>query len=68
MIGLIENSIANSPHADAPRTSQEPNLQAPSPNPSVATEGTSNATGVSSGGAEGPKNPAVQVVPFQSLP
>ena len=67
VIGLIENSTANSPNADTPGTSGEPNLEAPPPTHSVATEGTS-AAGISSGGAEGSRNPAVRVVPFQSMP
>ena len=68
VIGLIENSTANSPNADTPGTSKEPNLEAPPPIPSVATEGTPSAAGNSSGGAEGSRNPTVRVVPFQSLP
>ena len=68
VIGLIENSTANSPNADTPGTSGEPNLEAPPPTHSVATEGTSNADGIGSGGAEGSKTPTVRVVPFQSLP
>ena len=67
VIGLIENSTANSPNADTPGTLGEPNLEAPPPTRSVATEGTS-AAGISSGGAEGSRNPAVRVVPFQSMP
>ena len=51
-----------------PRTSNEPNPEAPKLTPSVATEDTSNADGIGSGGAEGSKNLAVRVVPFQSLP
>ena len=68
VIRLIKNSTANSPNADTPGTSKEPNLEAPPPIPSVATEGTPSAAGNSSGGAEGSRNPTVQVVPFQSLP
>ena len=67
VIGLIENSIANSPNADAPGTSKEPNPEVPQPTPSAA-EGTSSAAGFSSGGAEGSRNPDVRVVPFRSLP
>ena len=64
IIELIENSTANSPNADTPGTSNEPNPEAPKLTPSVATEGTSNADGIGSGGAEGSKTPAVRLVPF----
>ena len=67
VIGLIKNSTANPSNADTPGTSREPNLEAPPPTRSVATEGTS-AAGISSGGAEGSRNPAIRVVPFQSMP
>ena len=50
-----------------PGTSNEPNPEAPKITP-PATEGTSSAAGIGSGGAEGSRNLAVQVVPFQSLP
>ena len=56
------------PNADIAGTSNEPNLEAPKLNPSMATEGTPSAAGISSGGAEGSRNPAVRVVPFQSMP
>jgi hypothetical protein len=59
VIGLIKNSTVNSPNADMPRTSNEPNPEAPKLTPSVATEDTSNADGIGSGGAEGSKTPAV---------
>jgi len=68
VIGLIENSIANLPNVGKPGTSNEPNPKAPKLNPSAATRGTSSATAIGSDGAEGSRNPAVQVVPFQSLP
>ena len=68
VIGLIENAIANSPNTDMPGTSNQQNLEAPKLTPSVATEGTSNADGTGSSGAERSKNPAVRLVPFQSLP
>ena len=42
VIGLIENSTANSPNADTPGTSNEPNPEAPKLTP-TATEGTSSA-------------------------
>ena len=68
IIGLIENSIANSPNVDTSGTSNEPNSEAYKLTPSAATEGTSNADGTGSSGAEGSKTPAVRLVPFQSLP
>ena len=34
----------------------------------MAAEGASNACGTSSSGAEGSRGPAVQLVPFQSMP
>ena len=68
IIELIENSTANSPNADTPGTSNEPNPEAPKLTPSAATEGTLSAAGIDSGGAEGSRNPTVRVVPFQSLP
>ena len=67
VIGLFENSIANLPNVGKPGTSNEPNPKAPKLNPSAATGGTSSATAIGSDGAEGSRNPAVQVVPFQSL-
>ena len=73
---MIENSTAICQNADTPGTSSEPdpgtsnesNPEAPKLTPSVATEGTSTAAGIDSSGAEGSRNPAVWVVPFQSLP
>jgi len=68
VIGLIENSTANLLNTDMPGTSNEPNPEAPKLTPSAATEGTSSATGIGSNRAEGSRNPAIRVVPFQSLP
>ena len=68
VIGLIESSTASPVNAGTPGTSKEPNLEVPSPTPSAATEGTSNAAGISSGGVEGLRNPTVRIVPFQSMP
>ena len=68
VIGLIKNSTAICQNADTPRTSNEPNPEAPKLTPSVATEGTPSAAEIGSGGAEGSRNPTVRVVPFQSLP
>ena len=68
VIGLIENPTDNPANKDMPGTSNEPNPEAPKHKPSTATEGTSNATGTGSSGAEGSKTPAVRLVPFQSLP
>ena len=76
VIGLIENSTAIGQNADTPGTSNEPNLgtsnesnpEAPKLTPSAATERTSNAHGIGSGGAEGSRDPAVRVIPFQTLP
>jgi len=64
---LIENSTVNLPSTDTPGKSNEPNPEAPKITPAV-TEGTSSATGTNSGRAEGSRDPAVQVVPFQSMP
>ena len=68
VIGLIENSTAILPSADTPGTSNEQNPAVPKLAPSATTEGTSSAAGIGNGGAEGSRNPAVRVVPFQSLP
>jgi len=59
VIGLIENSTANSPNADTPGTSNEPHPEAPKLTPSAATECTSSAARIGSDGAEGSRNPAV---------
>ena len=56
---MIGNSIANSPNADMLGTSNDPNPEIPKLTPSEATEDTSNADGIGSGGAEGSKTPAV---------
>ena len=76
VIGLIENSTAICQNAEThgtsnelnPGTSNESNPEAHKLTPSAATEGTSSAAGIGSGGVEGSRNPAVRVVPFQSLP
>ena len=68
VIGLIENATANFPNADTPGTANEPNPEAPQLNPSTTTRGTSSAAGTNSGRAEGSRDPAVLVVPFQSMP
>jgi hypothetical protein len=68
VIGLIENSNAICQNTDTSGTSKEPNPEPPKLTPSAATKGTSSAAGIDSGGAEGSRNPAVRVVPFQSLP
>ena len=75
VIGLIENSTAICQNADTPVTSNEPNLgtsnesnpEAPKLTTSAGTEGTSSAAGIGSGD-EGSRDPAVRVVPFQTLP
>ncbi|XP_039832287.1 uncharacterized protein LOC120692960 [Panicum virgatum] len=67
VIGLIENSTANMPNTDIPGTSNDPNPEAPKLTP-AATEGTSSDVGTNSGRAEGSRDPAVRVVPFQSMP
>ena len=67
VIGLIKNSTANLPNTDMPGTSNEPNPEAPKLTP-AATEGTTSAAGTSSGRTEGSRDPAVRVVPFQSMP
>ena len=68
IIGLIENSTANLPNKDIPRTSVEPNPKVPKLTPSATAEGTSCDAETSSGRAEGSRDPAVRVVPFQSMP
>ena len=68
VIGLIENPTANPVNIDMPGTSDEPNPEAPKHTPSTTTDGTSNAAGIGSGGAEGSKTPAVRLAPFQCLP
>ena len=65
---MIENSTAICQDAGTSRTLKESNPEAPKLTPSTATEDTSTAAGIGSGGAEGSRNPAVWVVPFQSLP
>ena len=67
MIGLIENSTANLPNTNTPGTSNEPNPEASKLTP-AATEGISSATRTNIGRAEGSRDPAVRVVPFQSMP
>ena len=64
---MIENSTAICQDAGTSRTLKESNPEAPKLTPSAATEGTSSAAGIGSGGAEGSRNPVVRVVPFQSL-
>ena len=67
VIGLIENSTANLLNTDMPGTSNEPNPKAPKLTPAV-TEGISSATVTNSGRTEGSRDPAIRVVPFQSMP
>ena len=67
MIGLIENSTANLPNTNISGTSNEPNPKASKLTP-AATEGTTSAAGTSSGRTKGSRDPAVRVVPFQSMP
>jgi cytochrome c peroxidase len=50
-----------------PGTSNEPNPEAPKVT-LAATEGTTSAAGTSSGRTEGSRDPAIRVVPFQSMP
>ena len=68
VIRLIKNSTANPPNADTLGTSNETNPGTSKITPSAGTEGTSSDAGIGSGGAEGLRNPAIRVVPFQSLP
>ena len=68
VIGLIENSTAICQIADALGTSNEPNPGTAKLTPSAATEGDPSAAEIGGGGAEGSRNPAILVVPFQSLP
>ena len=67
VIRLIENPSANLPSADTVGISNEPNLQAPKHTPAAA-EGASNADGTGNSGTQGSRGPAVQLVPFQSMP
>ena len=67
VIGLIENSTAICQNADIPRTSNEPNPEAPERTPAAA-EGASNDDGTGSSGAQGSRGLAVRLVPFQSMP
>ena len=67
VIGLIENSTANLPNTNMPGTTNEPNPEAPKLTP-ASTEGTSSVAGTNSGRAEESRDPAVRVVPFQSMP
>ena len=59
VIGLIENSTAICQNTDTFGTSKEPNPEAPKLTPSAATEGTSSAAGIGSGGAEGSRDPGI---------
>ena len=65
---MIENSTIVCQYVGTSGTSKELNPEAPKLIPPVASKGTSSAAGIGSGGAEGSRNPAVRVVPFQSLP
>jgi len=56
---LIENSTAVCQDAGMSGTSKEPNPEAPKLTPSAATEGTSSAAGIGSGGAEGSRDPGI---------
>ena len=67
VIGLIENSTASISDAEMTGISNEPNPEAPEHTPAAA-EGTSSAAGTNIGRAEGSRDPAVRVVPFQSMP
>ena len=67
VIGLIENPFASLPNADTAGISNEPNPQAPERTP-VAAQGTSNADGAGSSGAQGSRGPTVRLVPFRSMP
>jgi len=67
VIGLNETPAASLPSADTTEKSSEPCPEAPDHTPAAA-EGTSNAGGSGSSGAEGSKDPAVWLVPFQSMP
>ena len=67
VIGSIENPSASLPSADTVGISNEPNLQAPKHTPAAA-EGASNADGTDNSGAQGSRGPAIQLVPFQSMP
>ena len=67
IIGLIENPSISTPSPETTEISNKPNPEVFRHTPAAA-EGTSNAAGPGSSGAEGSKGPAVRLVPFQSMP
>ena len=67
VIGLIENPVAGLPNVDTTGKSKEPNPETPEHTP-AAVEGASNADRTGNSGAEGSRDPAVRLVPFQSMP
>ena len=67
VIGLIETPAAILPNVNTAEKSSKPNPEAPEHTPAAA-EGASKAGGSRSSGAEGSKGPAIQLVPFQSMP
>jgi len=68
IIGLIENSTAVYQDAGISGTSKESTPETTKPTPSAATGEGATAAGIGGGEAEGSRNRAVRVVPFQSLP
>ena len=63
IIGLIENPSVSMPSAEMAGTSNKLNPEVFEHTPAAA-EGTSNAAGPGSSGAEGSKGPAVRLVSF----
>ena len=67
VIGLIENPVAGLPNVDMAGKSKEPNPETPEHTPAAA-KGASNANRTGNSGAEGSRDPAVRLVPFQFMP
>ena len=65
---MIEDPAAVCRDAGTFGTSKESNPETPKLTSPAATENTSAAAGIGDNEAEGSRNPAVRVVPFQSLP
>ena len=65
---MIENSAAVCQDAGTSGTSKESTPKSTKPTPSATTGGTATAIGIGGSEAEGSRNRAIRVVPFQSLP
>ena len=68
IIGLIENSAAGCQDVGTPGIIKEAIPGTTKPTPSAATRETATTAGIGGGKAEGLRNRAIRVVPFQSLP